>query len=231
MSAIIKSGSTAGLAAVRSLSSVNALASRKVPSKEDEERERLLRRVSVLEGESVQRDAAIADLRAEIDAAFARGKAAGREDGLAEAERREAERLSLLEKAMGEAGRDLAGSLSSLERLAALLARDSLEVILGDPAYRQELLAALIAKQVAQVEKSALVEISVSVDDFPTRSSLSDIAGKAGLGARIFATSADIAPGGCTMRFRLGSQEIGIDQQWGAVRERLAELSLPVAPA
>jgi hypothetical protein len=226
---LIKSGSGSGLEAVRAFPFSNAIAVLKPASKDDEERERLQRTVGALEGELRQRDGAIVELRAEIEAAFERGQALGREAGLTEAENRELERLSILEFGVRDAQAELSNSLSSLERLAAVLARDCLEMILGVADYRHEQLTTIIANQVGKIEKAALLNIAVSFEDFPDKQSLAVIAERVGIDSAVIAASSDVSPGCCTMRLLLGNREVGVRQQWGVLRERLAELALPGA--
>jgi hypothetical protein len=224
MSKVIKADDYAALGAVRVLPT-----SIPFPKKEDEERDRLRKRLVTLEDEVRQREETIATLRAEIPLAFERGKAEGEADGLGRAVGREAERLSLLEGAMGRANADLSANLSSLERLAPLLARDCLDIILGDAQWRSESIGKILATKMVGIEKSALVEIIVSTDDFPDDNNLSALAQKAGIHAAIVRASADIASGDCQMRFRLGEEEIGIRQQWNVLCAKLDELSFPEA--
>jgi flagellar biosynthesis/type III secretory pathway protein FliH len=227
MSAIIKSSSAQGLSSVRPLPVANIVPLDEVRSKEEAERERLQKRIAILEGDLRQSETANAGLRAEVEATFVQGKAQGHEEGFAAAEKREGERLSLLESALHDGLEVLATSLASLERLSLLLARDALEIILGDPDYRREILEKIIASQVAKIEKAALVEIAVSAEDFPEKRPLSALAKRSGIGSATMVASSDISSGNCLMKLRLGSQEIGLQQQWGALRDRFAELSLP----
>lgn len=224
MSRLIKSSSVSGLAAVRTLS--HALAVREAPSKQDEENERLRRRVAALEAEQRRSDASIASLRVEAEAAFEQGKSEGRQLGLAEAATREEDRLDLLAEALGSAHAEFAKSLASLERLAPVLARDALDMMLGNPDYRSELMEGAIAAELAKIEKAMVVAIIVSGADFPDAHSVSTAAKHLGVQPSLFAATAEIPSGHCTMKLRLGAQEIGISQQWGILRERLAELSL-----
>lgn len=226
MSAIIKSGNLAELSAVRSLSPVTALATA-VVSRHDEERDRLRRRIDSLETELGQRDSVIANLKAEAKRAFDEGRAQGHEDGVAQADDRQAERISLLEGALRQARSELAGGIDALERLAVLLARDCLDMILGDGAHRAELLRKIVAAQIAKIEKSALLAVEVSGEDFKNEKALAAVAKHGGLPPALVIASRDIPSGGCLMRLRLGRIEVGINQQWGALRDLLAEMALP----
>lgn len=225
MSGIIKSG--AGISSVRSFPLTNAAAIRPIPSPEEEERERLRRKVDALEKELELRETSLTKLRKDVDEAYVHGKTEGHSAGLAGAQKRDADRLSLLEQALADANTELKQNLSSLERLAALLARDGLAIILGNPDYRRELLEQIIAAQIVKIEKSLLVEIALSAEDFPNAETLSAAANRAGIDAAALIATADILPGDCVMKLRLGHQEIGINQQWDVLRARLEELSQP----
>jgi flagellar assembly protein FliH len=227
-SAIIKSGHPSAQAAVRALSSSAPVAVAR-PSREDEERRAFQARVAALEEGLREREKAIAGLRGELESAFEKGRKAGQAEGLAAANRKETERLALLEKAALAAEAKFAESLVSLERLASLLARDSLDLVLGNSEYRREILTAIVAKEVAKVEKSSLVEIALSAHDFPDKRTLPTFAKKTGAAATLFTTHPDLASGSCLVRLKLGSLDIGLNQQWGAVRARLAEIAEPLA--
>lgn len=225
MSGLIKSDSAMGLSAVRPLPRPTAADTR--PSPEEDERRRLRQHVSALEKELAQRDLAITRLRDDVDEAHRQGKAAGYQSGLADAETRDADRLAALEKAMTRAAAELKESLSSLERLSTLLARDGLDMVLGDPDYRGEILAKIIAAEVAKIEKSALVEIRLSQEDFADEGELSDLAKRVGVAPTMLLATDELSSGGCVMKLRLGQQEIGLRQQWSVLRARLEELAAP----
>jgi flagellar biosynthesis/type III secretory pathway protein FliH len=229
MSAVIKSGDASAHSLVRPVLFAHA-GPQKVRSEEDEERERVQRRLAALESEIRQRDSEIAGLRGEIDAAYARGKSQGHMEGLAAAERRESERLALLENASRHASAIFESTLESLERLATLLARDVLEMILGDSDHRRDAVAKIMRAEVAKIEKSALVEIAVSAEDFPDKRALSAALKRTGIPPGVAVVALDLPGGSCEMKLRLGRQDVGINQQWGVLRERLTELSLPEAP-
>jgi flagellar assembly protein FliH len=228
MSAIIKSGHPSAQAVVRALISPAPVPVAR-PSREDEERRAFQARIAALEEASRERDKAIAALRNELETAFEKGRKAGHAEGLAAANKRETERFALIEKTAVAAEAKFAESLVSLERLASLLARDSLDLILGNSEYRREILTAIIAKEVAKIEKSSLVEIAVSAHDFPDKRLLPTLAKKTGVGAILFATHPDLVSGSCLVRLKLGSLDIGLNQQWGAVRARLAEIAEPLS--
>jgi flagellar biosynthesis/type III secretory pathway protein FliH len=222
MSAVIKSGDAS--ARVRPLTLVNAVLR---PTKEDEERDQFRRKIAALEGEIRNREILIAGLRAEAEAAFARGKTEGRDEGVASAGKREAERLALLDGAARESREQFETALLSLDRLSTVLARDVLEIVFGDAEYRGDLVEKIMKAEMAKIEASAVVEISVSAADFPDKKAALSAANRAGVASRVSVVVADAPSGSCAITLRLGRLEVGIDQQWGVLRERLTELSRP----
>ena len=223
MSAIIKSSNVTDLA-VRPIAVPPP-----VPqiSQAEEERERLQRKIADLERELRQRDAAIAELRLEVERALERGTAEGRTIGLAEAEDRQSERLALLKKGVEQAQSALSENLASLERLSAVLARECVDIILGDAEDRAEFLSSIVSAQIAKLDQAMILAVEVSDQDFPDEEALAALAERTGVASRMFSLRADMAPGGCVMTLRLGRMEIGLNQQWSTLRELLGEMALP----
>lgn len=216
MSRVIKSGAGTSL--------VRPLAVKTMPSPRDEERGRLERRCAALESELRQRDQAIDALRKDVAEAYARGKSEGHASGLAEADSKETERFAALRDSLQRAEAGLAASFKSVERLALLVARDCLDKLLCNPDHRQEILGELIKVQAAKLETSALVDVAVSAEDFPAKPELTALAKKIGLAATHVTASRETASGACTMKLRLGIQEVGLHQQWGVLSQALSEL-------
>jgi len=176
-------------------------------------------------------EAALADqircndlMPAELEKAFARGRAEGAAAGRAEALNRESERLALLEVAIAAARSDLAGALEGAERLALLLARDSLDILLGDPDYRSEILIGLIRQQVAQAGQAAIVEVRVCPEDFPDMTALEKLNILNGNNAAL-RSDASMTSGQCRMILVLGQADIGLDQQWATMRSLLGDMA------
>jgi flagellar biosynthesis/type III secretory pathway protein FliH len=222
MSALIKSTNAADLSIVRSLASGSALL-----SIGEQERERLRARIASLEEELRRREAAVVDLHGKVKQAFEDGKAEGRKLGCADADKRESERLSVLQAATEQAQAELRNNLSSMERLAALLARDCLDIMLGEPKYRAKMLAKLLAAQMAKLEKSLVLGVRFSTEDFPDAEVLSGVAAQSGLPPEMITASAELASGGCEMTLRLGRMEIGVERQWNFLRGVLEEMAQP----
>ncbi len=230
MSGIIKSGNLSDLASVRALHTPAPAAVLPLV-RQDEEKERLRRSVATLEGELRERDVAIEVLRKDVERAFDDGMAKGRDAGLTEAADRQADRLVLLERSLEETKDALGAGLVSLDRLAALLARDCVEMILGNADDRAGLIARIVAAQVAKIDKAMLLGIEVSREDFADEAALADLAGRLAPLSVSLSASADLAAGGCVMVLRLGRMRVGLDQQWGTLSALLGEMAEPeVAP-
>jgi len=195
----------------------------------DEEADRLKARIATLESEARKQAAAMDELRAANERDIVASKAEGREQGLKEANDRQAERLALLEDALGRARTELGEKLASMERLAALLARETLDIVLGDPEHRAAAVRKILAEQSGRIEKSAIVGVAVSAEDFPDKDALAYAARRAGLSAAQVSARGDLAPGACEISLRLGKMDVGIAQQWGVLSGMLAELAAPEA--
>lgn len=223
MSALIKSGNTIDLSAVRALAVLRA--EKPAVSAVEEERERAGQQVAALQAALQAREAEIRVLHDEIVAAHARGLDEGRLAGRSEAEDRQAARVALLERSLEQARGDLGEGIKSLEQLAALLARDCLDVMIGNPEYRTELVSEIVRAQVARVEKSMLIDIKLSPDDFADAQVLAAVAERAGADTRSLSTSPKMTSGACVMTLRLGKMDVGLSRQWGVLREALDEIA------
>lgn len=219
MNRIIKSGDLGDL--------VRPLAHVPPPSRRDEELHALRQRIASLESDIRQRDAAIEGLKADVKRAFEEGNAQGYRNGLSDAEDRQSERLSLLERGVTKACAELAENMASLERLSALLAHECLDIILGEAADRAEIVRRIIASQIARLDRAMLLAVEVSRQDFPDDDALGSVAAHTGLPLAILSADSEAPSGACSMQLRLGRIDVGIDQQWGVLRDLLDEISLP----
>lgn len=225
MSEIIKSARTGEHASVRPIAALYPPAPR-VPTWHEEECERLNRRLLAVQDELARRDETITSLRGDVEQAFVKGREEGHQLGIAAAEDRQTERLLVLENAAHQAVANVADGVASLERLSALLARDCLDIILGRSDDRTGMVRKIIEVQIAKIDKSMILTVEVSREDFPDTKALAVLSRQFGNRTK-FSTNAELPSGGCTMRLRLGSLEIGIDQQWGALRDLLEEMAMP----
>jgi len=144
--------------------------------------------------------------------AFDQGKAAGRD----EAHDRQAERLALLSQAIDEARLELRQQFTAMERTAVSVACECLEKILGPNADRAHLMADLIRRQIAQVGRDTIVEISVAQDDFPSDEAVAEV------DRNISIVRAELASGSCRIKLEMGEIDAGLPHQWAMLRNILA---------
>ena len=168
-----------------------------------------------------ERDERIAKLEADSAKAVRRAGEEGRKLGLEEAESRSAEMLESLEAGISGAADALASGLSDLERLAVLVARESLSRIIGDPALHGELIERIIRAQMEKIEGQAVIAVEVSSANFESGADVAPLLGRSGIAIRI---SEDLESGDCRIRLRLGTLEVGLGRQWDSVREALDEI-------
>jgi flagellar biosynthesis/type III secretory pathway protein FliH len=223
MSALIKSGNSADFSTVRALAALRA--ETPIVSAIDEERDRVGRQLTALQAEIQTRDSEITLLHAEIEQAHKRGLEEGRERGRSEAEDRQASRVALLERSLGLAQESVADGIKALEQLAVLLARDCLDIILGNADYRSELVTEIVRTQAVRVERAMLVDVKVSREDFSDQESLNAIAERAGVTTSVLSTKTDMPSGDCLITLRLGSIDVGLGRQWGVLRETLDQIA------
>lgn len=218
MSALIKSGRVV----VRPL---GAAAVKPPLSPLEEERNRLVQRVAALEGELRQRDETIAKVNEELPQALEKAAADAHAAGLAAAETREKERTLLLQAGLRQAQAELKESLSSLDRLAALLARECLDVILGDARHRASSVRKIITSQLSKIEKASLLSAELSKSDFPDEQTLAALADELRLKPGALVAGEAVPPGGCRMVLRLGAVEVGLDRQWTSLKAVLGAIA------
>jgi flagellar biosynthesis/type III secretory pathway protein FliH len=145
----------------------------------------------------------------------------GEERGRASAEDDQAARLALLAQMAERALDRHEEAMGALDRLAALLAETCLEKMLIADEARVETVSALLRGQLAGIEASALVRILVSAEDFADQEALAALAPAP---CEMLA-SPSLGGGDCSIELRLGTLEVGVGQQWGALRAALREMA------
>lgn len=227
MSGVIKSANLSGLSVVRSLAEPSPAASVIPISKHDEERDAFLRRISRLEEDMRRREQETAEFETRIEQAREEGVEQGYESGLIAAQDRQDERLALLDRSMHEALAIFQKTVMSVSRLSPLLARDCVDIILGDGDDRAETINRIIQTQLAKIDRAMLCDIRLSRLDFPDDASLVALTGKIGSASFHLAAQDDLPSGACLMTLKLGRISVGIDQQWPVLRDLLNELAQP----
>jgi flagellar biosynthesis/type III secretory pathway protein FliH len=225
MSGLIKSANLAGHSMVRSLVEPSPAASIISLSKHDEERDAFLRRVTRLEEELRRRDLEVAEFGVRIEQAREAGEQQGYEAGLIAARERQDERLALLERSMREALAVLQTSTASLSRLSPLLARDCVDIIMGDGDERAELVGRIIQAQLERIDRAMVCDIHLSRLDFPDDAGLAALASKIGSPSLHLVAQDELPSGACLMTLKLGRMSVGINQQWPVLRDLLDELA------
>jgi flagellar biosynthesis/type III secretory pathway protein FliH len=214
MTALLKSGSEGMAERVRPFSAPLRLAA-------DPEMDRLRAELAALSAELAARDERIAGQAADVEAAFAKGEAEGR---LA-AEDERAALIAAIKAAAEAALARLGEEIGELERLAPLLAETCLERMLLASEARIEIVTALVRGQIAQLQTDAILAIQVSAEDFGTADALAGLRAAIADPACEIAAAPALASGDCTIALRLGTLEVGLGQQWGALRTALGEMA------
>lgn len=175
-----------------------------------------------------RRDKEIARLEASVDAAFVRGKEEGRKAGLKESEALRTQSLAKLDEGLKQADERFAEALSSLDRLALILARECLTKILGDPDKQMDLVCQILRDRVAKIDARSVVRIEVSAKDFSDPQDLAKLV--ASMGSTIDLRAVDeLESGGCRIKLLLGSLELGVGQQWDRIDAALGDLAAPAS--
>ncbi len=180
-------------------------------------------RVAALTTSLAERDDEIVKLRLQVKQARLEGEAAGCVVGRRLADDGVAARQVALEAGVAEANATFQNELVNLERLALLIARDSLDRILGQNAERSVLVADIIRHQLAALRGEAALLVTVSGEDFAAVSAIEG--GFAGSQTVELKVDPALASGDCSIRLRLGTVLVGLDQQWGRLRTALTELA------
>ncbi|MGE5566067.1 MAG: hypothetical protein ACM3YN_07935 [Parcubacteria group bacterium] len=168
-----------------------------------------------------EQEAAIAGHPAALEKARADGEAAGRVTGLREADDGREALAAKIATATQLALDRFAEEVASLERLAPLVAIEGLGRVFEPSDQRAELVREVIRRQISGLETSAVVCVEVSSADFPDADDL-----PAASGAEVRALD-ELKSGDCRIRLKLGSLEVGLDQQWDRLRGVLSDLAEP----
>ncbi|MFA7603944.1 MAG: hypothetical protein WCY29_13120 [Novosphingobium sp.] len=166
-----------------------------------------------------QKEAEIAGLHKAVLAARKEGEDSGRLAMECELEESRERALELLRNGIGKALEALSDLGERAELLALLLARTAIEKLFGEESARQSIVADLIRHQVRQIDKRSILGVEVSRLDFPDTNEVAGLAAGLNIDPKAVAVSDDLGAGGCRMKLRLGMLDIGLDQQWGALRD------------
>jgi type III secretion protein L len=168
-----------------------------------------------------------ADIAVHVDAlakAFADGELAGRSAAEAEFEDERAAALSLLETGIAEAKSDLGSALKNAENIAVLVAHAALGKLFGDASSYKGYVTELIRHQLGRIGQESFVAIEVARADFPNTSEVADLALSLAIPTERLRVLDELNNGDCRMRMQVGTLEVGVDRQWGAVCALLTEM-------
>ncbi|PSJ42205.1 FliH/SctL family protein [Allosphingosinicella deserti] len=181
------------------------------------------------------RDDELASLRKEVAAlqealkaaaqaqqsAVAKAREEARIEGLRAAEKDDKARSATL-RATGDKALQLwREKLAELDGLAAALAREALEKLLGPAAMEAELVQRALTRHLAMLGREAVLAIHVSADDFDEDEARR--LEEAGANAPIRRDSA-LSAGECRIDLKLGHVDIGPRTQWSLLRAELDAL-------
>lgn len=185
-----------------------------------------------LEGRLAQQAAELAGLRAQLRSAFEEGEAKGREAGVRETADGEARRLARLESGIEQALDTFRQAMDGLERLAPVLAHEALAGIFGSSDERLPLVVAAVRHRFAAIEAGAVLQVEVSAADFADDQALGALETALGPQGPAIHASVALKSGECRIKLRLGTLDIGLDQQWGRLSALLQDMAEPLgAPA
>ena len=175
-----------------------------------------------------QKDTEISELRKQAEGAFRKGEAQGRDAGMREAADHGLKLVTRLEGGVAVALKAFAQALSSLERLAPVLASQGLASIFEDSKARSALVRAIVQRQLKLVATDAIVHIEVSSADFVDDAALTSLAESVGDPRLSLRALSNLKSGDCRIKLTLGTLEVGVDQQWGRLSAILQDLSEPI---
>jgi flagellar biosynthesis/type III secretory pathway protein FliH len=191
----------------------------------------LRREVEALTSQLASHHAEVERLKTDVGRAFREGEGEGRKAGLREAQDSQSAALARLERGIDGALGEFGQALSSLDRLAALLAREGLVKVLGEPGHYAEMVGRIVRRQLDLLDAQSLVRVEVSKVDFPDQERLAELAASLGRSPLELRTSDEIEAGGCRIKLTLGALEVGVDQQWSSLSAVLQDLAEPGARA
>jgi flagellar biosynthesis/type III secretory pathway protein FliH len=168
-----------------------------------------------------------AEIAAHADAlakAFADGELAGHTAAETEFEDDRSAALSLLENGIAGAEADLSSVLENAENIAVLVAHTALEKLFGDSSSYKGYVTELIRHQLGRIGQESFVAIEVARADFPDTGEVADLARSLAIPTERLRVLDELNNGDCRMRMQVGTLEVGVDRQWGAMRAMLTEM-------
>ena len=224
MSVLIRSAEAGG-ADVRRLATALGGSPRALGREEPPVELTILRReIEALTRQAAERDADIQRLQDDVGRAFREGEAEGRKAGRAEADAGHEKALDALKGGLAEALDRYAERLSSLEGLAAVLAREALRRVLGASDAEAAFTARIIRQQVAGLEGASILRLEMPAGRFEAEA-LEELVKATGRSGVEVVGAGDLEPGQCRIRLKLGALEVGVSQQLSALEGLLTRMA------
>lgn len=172
-----------------------------------------------------ERDAKITEHSDAVKNAFSEGEEAGRAAAEAEFDNDRAAALALLSDGIEAAKVVLNNALENSESIALMVAQIALDKMFGELTLRKAATVDLIKQQFEQIGHDSFVVLEVSRGDFPNTDEVAELCASLSIMPESVRVSENLEPGDCRMQMELGSLSIGINQQWGAIRELLENMA------
>lgn len=176
--------------------------------------------IAELQRSIAEKDAGIASVKRESEAACRRAREAGWREGRKAAEDHEQQRVAMLAAAFERATARLDEELEATEQLAAAIARACLAKLFANE-NRDGIVVGLIAAQFARLRSAAGIRVEVARVDFPGEAELQQL-NSIGVDRASVVVRDDLREGDCELVAELGRIRIGFDQQWGELNSSLA---------
>lgn len=176
--------------------------------------------IARLQARLIEAESALALAEANAKAGIERASEAGRRAGREAATRDDAARVAALEHGIAAAHKALEGKLATLDALAPAVARIALDKLLGASEARTDLVAAMIARNLAAFRRDVVIAISVSAQDFPDLSVADSL-----LGAATVRSDPDLASGSARIDARLERLDLDLDAEWARIAMTLDSMA------
>lgn len=158
---------------------------------------------------------------AELPKKLGEAREKGKREGLEERDRSAAERLKLLEQLFERAASSWGQQLLAANALSVEIARNVLERMIGNPAWKAEFAEAAIAARMARLDRGSILSIRVSTEDFGE-----DVASLLELDSPTPVTlDPSLKSGDCRIQLTMGEIELGAPAQWRRAAKLLDEIA------
>lgn len=159
------------------------------------------------------------------DRAVAAAREEGRTQGLAEAQTREADRLATLSKALAESAASFQARLEGLDALAPALARAALGKLFVDIEDWAAPVEAMLARQLGELRRAAVVAVRVSPHDFPDAQAVAGLSNTLGIEGVRVEVDRELRAGASRIECRLGQIDLDLRAQSQALAALLEEMA------